>query len=300
MIDNKSDSTFIDYIDFDPIFLLSVLKKYIIYLIIFASLISSLILIYSLNLEKRYKSHAKIVIEEDEKNIVNIQEYSNSVNTSNRMNNQIALFKSDQVLEYIISNKKNYQQFINFFSESNQNFVQKIFKKKKKFNVKSLKSVISSNLSITNLKNSDILILSFQSTNPRVAKLALEQIIDSYQRYEIDSNIQVTSYANEKISDRLNILVGEMDIAQKKLSIYKKDNELVDTGNVKQLKINEIYSISKRIISAKEKYQDQPLTSVYDPRHDPAACLWGLIQQRLYHKAHQFLFQKAKEYQELQ
>ena len=257
MIDSKSNSAFIDYIDLDPIFILSILKRYIIYLIIFASLVSSLVLIYTLNLDKKYKSQAKIVIERDENNIVNIQEYSNMVSSSNRMNNQIALFKSDQVLEYIISNKKNYQQFINFFSENNQNFVQKILKKKKKFNVKSLKSTISSNLGIKNVKNSDILILSFQSTNPSVAKLALEQIIDSYQRYEIDSNIQVTSYANEKISDRLNILVGQMDIAQKKLSKYKKDNELVDTGNVKQLKINEINSISARIINAKQEYQDQ-------------------------------------------
>jgi len=257
MIDSKSNSAFVDYIDLDPIFLLSILKRYIIYLIIFASLVSSLVLIYTLNLDKKYKSQAKIVIERDENNIVNIQEYSNMVSSSNRMNNQIALFKSDQVLEYIISNKKNYQQFINFFSENNQNFVQKILKKKKKFNVKSLKSTISSNLGIKNVQNSDILILSFQSTNPSVAKLALEQIIDSYQRYEIDSNIKVTSYANEKISDRLNILVGQMDIAQKKLSIYKKDNELVDTGNVKQLKINEINSISARIINAKQEYQDQ-------------------------------------------
>jgi len=257
MTDNKSDSPLMDFIELDPTFLLSILKRYIIYLIIFALLISSLVLIYSLNLDKKYKSQAKVVIERDESNIVNIQEYSNIISSSNRINNQIALFKSDQVLEYIISNKKNYQQFLNFFSENNQNFIQKILKKKKKFNVKSLKSVISSNLNITNLKNSDILILSFQSTNAKVAKLALEQIIDSYQRYEIDSNIQVTSYANEKISDRLNILVGQMDIAQKKLSIYKKDNQLIDTGNVKQLKINEINSISTRIIAAKEQYQDQ-------------------------------------------
>jgi succinoglycan biosynthesis transport protein ExoP len=136
MIDNKSTS--IDFIDLDPIFLLSILKRYIIYLIIFASLVSSLVLIYTLNLDKKYKSQAKIVIERDENNIVNIQEYSNMVSSSNRMNNQIALFKSDQVLEYIISNKKNYQQFINFFSENNQNFVQKILKKKKKFLMLSL------------------------------------------------------------------------------------------------------------------------------------------------------------------
>ena len=48
-----------------------------------------------------------------------------------------------------------------------------------------------------------------------------------------------------------------MDIAQKKLSKYKKENNLVDTGNVKKLKINEIESISARIIEAKSKYQKQ-------------------------------------------
>ena len=131
MSDKKFDSTLIDYIDLDPALIISILKKYIIYLTIFALLISSIVLLYTLNLDKKYKSQAKIVIERDESNIVNIQEYANMI-TNNLINNQIALFKSDQVLEYIISNKKNYQQFINFFSENNQNFVQKIFKKKKK------------------------------------------------------------------------------------------------------------------------------------------------------------------------
>ncbi len=130
-------------------------------------------------------------------------------------------------------------------------------KKKKKFNINSLKSILSNSLKIKNINNSDILVLSFVSTSPRVAKLALERFINSYQRYEIDSKIQITNYANEKISDRLNILVEQMDIAQKKLSIYKQENNLVDTGNVKQLKINEIQSISNRIIEAKQKYQKQ-------------------------------------------
>ena len=48
-----------------------------------------------------------------------------------------------------------------------------------------------------------------------------------------------------------------MDIAQKKLSNYKRENNLVDTGNVKQLKIKEIESISARIIDAKLSYQRQ-------------------------------------------
>ena len=255
MINYKIDKT-LDFIDLDPKFLFSILKKYLIHLIFFVSMITTLVFLFSLNQDKKYKSSAKIVIEPDEKNIVNIQEYSN-FNNSNRINNQIAIFKSDQVLEYIIQDKENSKKFEMFFSENNQNLVQKLFNKKKTFNIKSLKSILSSSIQITNIQNSDILVLSFISTNPRVAKLALERVINSYQRYEIDSKVKITSYANEKISERLNILVKEMDIAQKKLSKYKKENKLVDTGNVKQLKINEIQSISKRIIDAKQKYQNQ-------------------------------------------
>ena len=76
-----------------------------------------------------------------------------------------------------------------------------------------------------------------------------------YQRYEIDSKIKITNYANQKISERLKELVAQMDIAQK-LSNYKENN-LVDTGNVKELKIKEIQSISSRIVDAKKNYQEQ-------------------------------------------
>jgi capsular exopolysaccharide synthesis family protein len=255
MLNDKIDKT-LDFIDLDPKFLLSILKKYFIHLIVITSLVSIIVFLFSLNLDKKYKSTAKIVIEPDDKNIVNIQEYT-SINQRNRINNQIAIFKSDQVFEYILQDKENLKKFEIFFAENNQNLIQKLFKKKKTFNIKSLKNFLSTSINISNIRNSDILNLSFISTNPRVAKLALERIINSYQRYEIDSKIQITNYANQKISDRLNILVEEMDIAQKKLSKYKQENKLIDTGNVKELKIKEIQSISQRIIEAKQKYQKQ-------------------------------------------
>ena len=129
MINSKIDKT-LDFIDLDPKFLFSILKKYLIHLIFFVSMITLLVFLASLNLDKKYKSSAKIVIESDENNIVNIQEYSN-INMSNRINNQIAIFKSDQVLEYIIQDKENSKKFEMFFSENNQNLVQKLFNKKK-------------------------------------------------------------------------------------------------------------------------------------------------------------------------
>jgi uncharacterized protein involved in exopolysaccharide biosynthesis len=106
MINDKFEKT-LDFIDLDPKFLISILKKYIIHIIAFISIITLLVLLFTLNQDKKYKSKAKIVIEPDN-NIVNIQEYSSVISDNrNRINNQIAMFKSDQVLEYIINDKEN-------------------------------------------------------------------------------------------------------------------------------------------------------------------------------------------------
>ena len=224
-------------------------------LIILTFLISIFVLIVSLNLEKKYISQATIVISPEENNIVNIEEVYSITNQASRVNNQIAILKSDEVLEYIVGDKKSRLQFKDLYAETEVSFFKRIFKKKINVDKDYLKSTLTSNFSVTNVPRSDVLQLSFISNNPKVSQLALKSIIDSYQRYEVDSKIQITNYANMKISDRLKELVKQMDIAEKKLAEYKKENELVDTGDVKGLKIKEIQSISERILEAEKNSQ---------------------------------------------
>ena len=238
-------------------FFLLVAKKNLKNLLTLSIVISLLILLISLNQEKKYLSKATIVIEPDDNKIVNIEEVYSLEAQSNRINNQMAILKSDEVQEYIVKDKKNSMKFKNLYSETKQNFFQRIFTKKKSIDDDFLKLVLTENFIVKNIPRSDVLELSFVSTNPKISQLALVSIIDSYQRYEIDSKIKITNYANQKITERLKELVAQMDIAQKKLSSYKKENNLVDTGNVKELKIKEIQSISTRIVDAKKTYQEQ-------------------------------------------
>ena len=224
-------------------------------LTILTLLISIFVLIVSMNLEKKYISQATIVISPEENNIVNIEEVYSITNQASRVNNQIAILKSDEVLEYIVGDKKSRLQFKDLYAQTEVSFFKRIFKKKINVDKNYLKSILTSNFSVTNVPRSDVLQLSFISNNPKVSQLALKSIIDSYQRYEVDSKIQITNYANIKISDRLKELVKQMDIAEKKLAEYKKENELVDTGDVKGLKIKEIQSISERILEAEKNSQ---------------------------------------------
>ena len=238
-------------------FFLLVAKKNLKNLFTLSIILSLLVLLISLNLEKKYLSKATIVIEPEENKIVNIEEVYSIEAQSNRINNQMAILKSDEVQEYIVKDKKNAMKFKNLYSETKQNFFQRIFTRKKNIDDNFLKGVLTQNFIVKNIPRSDVLELSFISTNPKISQLALVSIIDSYQRYEIDSKIKITNYANQKITERLKELVAQMDVAQKKLSTYKKENNLVDTGNVKELKIKEIQSISTRIVDAKKNYQEQ-------------------------------------------
>ena len=88
-------------------FLYLVIKKNLKNLVILSIIVSLLVLIISLNQEKKFMSKATIVIEPDENKIVNIEEVYSIESKSNRINNQMAILKSDEVLEYIVADKKN-------------------------------------------------------------------------------------------------------------------------------------------------------------------------------------------------
>tara|TARA_B100000925_G_scaffold288614_1_gene269943 strand:+ start:912 stop:3059 length:2148 start_codon:yes stop_codon:yes gene_type:complete len=244
---------FLDIGDFR--FFLLIAKKNLKNLLFLTLLISIFVLFISLNLEKKYLSQATIVISPDENNIVNIEEVYALDNQASRVNNQIAILKSDEVLEYILEDKKNRLQFQDLYSQNEISLFSRFFKKKKIIDKEFLKSILTSNFSVLNVPRSDVLQLSFVSNNPKISQLALKSIIDSYQRYEVDSKIQITNYANSKIAERLKELVKQMDLAEKRLATYKKENELVDTGDVKGLKIKQIESISSRILEAEKNSQ---------------------------------------------
>ena len=86
-------------------FFILVAKKNIKNLFILSLIISLLIFFISLNQEK-FLSKATIVIEPDDNKIVNIEEVYSIESQSNRINNQMAILKSDEVQEYIIKDKK--------------------------------------------------------------------------------------------------------------------------------------------------------------------------------------------------
>ena len=241
----------------DLSFFILLAKKNIKNLLFSTFLISTVVFLISLNLEKKYLSEATLVIAQDENKLTDIEEAYSQDTISNRVNNQMAILKSDEVMEYIVNDEKNTLEFKELYSTKKKIFLKEFFTKPVIINKEYIKSLLTNNFTVKNIPRSDVLLLSFVSNNPRASQLALKNIINSYQRYEVDSKIQITNYANIKITERLKDLTIQMDIADKKLAKYKEENDLVDTGDVKSLKIKEIQSLSTNIFDLKQKIQKQ-------------------------------------------
>ena len=225
----------------------------------------------SLNINPTFQSQATLVIEESTKNIVNIEEVydgermSPGFSSNNYINNQIQIIESDEVISSILLDKKIVNKIENLYKKLPKNYFSKninFFNLKKnndsinKDNSKlNFKTYIKDNLAVTQIRNSDVVNITMNSGSAELAKFLLEQVIDAYLKYDVDTKVKVTNYANQQINVRLAKLLEQMEIAEQKLLNYKKENNLIDIGDIKDLKIDQIKSVSKRIIEANRELQ---------------------------------------------
>ena len=104
-------------------FFLIIAKKNIKFILFTSALVSMVVFLISLNIEKKYLSEATIVIEPDESKIVNINEAYSTIQNVNRINNLIAVLKSDEVIEHIVNDEKNQLEFKSFYTQTEKKYI---------------------------------------------------------------------------------------------------------------------------------------------------------------------------------
>ena len=172
----------------------------------------------ALNIKPIFQSDATLVIEADIKKIVDIEEVYTAEGANygsfNHINNQIEIMKSDEILNGVLSNKQITKKITNLHNTIPDQFVTRNITAIKKLifygsknvkgkenlsNKKNLKSYIKGNFRVSHIRNSDVVKLTFTSNNPELAKFVLTELIESYLRYDVDTKIQVTNYANRQL-----------------------------------------------------------------------------------------------------
>jgi len=247
----------------DPFFYWITFLKYKKQLIIIPILISLIALFISKNIQPTFRSTASLIIDNQENNIINIEqvysENQNSLNNYSFINTQKQIILSNEITDRIFSNenfKKNFQKKYNSYEPTFLKSIYSFFKTEEKtINENFYKNYTRDNLNVVTNKDNNVLSLYFDSKSKDLSRIVLEEIIQAYLEYDIDQKISVTTYANTKISERLDELKLNLSESEKNLQNYKKENKLIDLGDIKNLKNEEIKSISNRILKAEKELQ---------------------------------------------
>ncbi len=185
------------------------------------------------------------------------------MNNQNEINTQIGVLKSREILNRILKKTEQLNEIQKLDIKTHENFLSKALSliginlfTPKKVSQEVLFSKLFGSLSVSQTRNSNIINITLEANVPEQAQVALNLILSTYLEYDIDQKISVTTYASDKINERLNELKEKLEESEETLQAYKEKNKLIDLGDIKNLKSDEIQSISKRIIKAETSLQE--------------------------------------------
>ena len=78
--------------------------------------------------------------------------YSTRISNINRINNLIAILKSDEVISHIVNDEKNQLEFKSLYSKVEKNIFSRIFTKKTIIDKAYIKSILSNNFNAKNVR----------------------------------------------------------------------------------------------------------------------------------------------------
>lgn len=256
---NQRLNQFANSVSTDPYFYWITFLKFKKQLIILPILLSILSLFISKNIQPTYQSVAKLIIENKQNNIINIEQVYSELPQSNKnqtfINTQKEILKSNEIIDRLFKKEKDLDKLFAQFHKYDRTLFNKFFNQSTDLNSEKLREHIKDNFIVSSTRDNNIVTLKVNSESKEFAKFLLEKLILTYLEYDIDQKIQITTYANSKIKERLDELKQNLEISENELQKYKRDNKLIDLGDIKNLKNEEIKSISSRILKAEKELQ---------------------------------------------
>ena len=262
---NQKLNQFSNSFSTDPYFYWINFLKYKKQLLFISFFIGLLGLFISKNIQPIYQSHASLILNNQDNNIINIEQVYGDISQPNNnisfLNTQKGIIESNEILNRLLNKDDFIDVASKNYSDYEKTLIKKIVsffnnKKDEVLDKNKLKEIIKSNLSITNKRDSNIIELKYDAYSKEFSRTVLEKLIITYLEYDIDQKISVTTYANFKIKERLNELKYNLEASEQSLQEYKKNNKLIDLGDIKDLKNEEIKSISSRILKAEKELQE--------------------------------------------
>ena len=230
-------------------------------------IIGLLTMLMTFSLQPIYRSTATLLIEMDKQNVISIEEVY-GINPFNRdyYQTQIEILKSRQLAEKIVDrlnlmshhlfNSKNQQEFsFNWrdwiFRESSKrpSIVPLTLEQKRK----TIVNTILTNLSITPVRNSQLVKINFQSPDAKLAANVPNALANIYIESDLEAKLEMTKRATSWLTERIEGIRQKLSQSEQALQNYLERENLVNVMGVKSVSTRKIEETTSNLVSAHQR-----------------------------------------------
>lgn len=109
------------------------------------------------------------------------------------------------------------------------------------------------NLIIEPIRNTQLVKIHFESTDPDLTYKVANEVGDSYIESNLDARIQLTQKAADWLTGRLGGMREKLQLSEQALQAYREREDLVDISGVETLAAKELDEITRRLVDARNK-----------------------------------------------
>ena len=235
----------------------------------FAIVVTLLTIMFALTLVPKYVATATLLIESEQTKAVSFDEIYGLDSTKKEYYlTQFEIMKSDSIAREVITklNLKDHTDFIGKPSLTGE--LKGMIKQLLPFLNKKETSVISqeeqaerqmlgllagfkSRLNVSPIRNTQLVRVSFESSDPKLAALVANTVGEAYIESQMRAKMGITQQASSWLNTRLSELRIQLDSSEVRLQAYREAQKLVDIEGIAGLVTQELEQMSKQLVDAR-------------------------------------------------
>lgn len=223
-----------------------------------------------------YRSTVKIQIDRESAQITQYESVmrEESIYSYDFFETQYELLKSKKLAKRVVKELglTSSEQFLgkqqpSFFKEFKQSISNLFFEEEKKETkdntdngTKGLENMVVGGLTISPVKSSRIVDISFDSANPKLAAKVANTLAESFINMNLERRFDASSYAKTFLEERLKQVRANLEDSEQKLIEYAGDREIIDFEHKQSSLLEKVKTLSSKLIDVETKrIQDQSI-----------------------------------------
>ncbi|WP_377109542.1 GumC family protein [Pseudoalteromonas sp. R86517] len=237
----------------------------------FSTIVTLLTIMVTLTIIPKYVATSTLLIEAEQAKAVSFQEiYGLDSNKKEYYQTQFEVIKSDSIAREVISklDLKNHKDFIakpsaiSEVKEAIKSYLPFLNKKEAtehsaeeqaEREMLGLLAAFKSRLSVSPIRKTQLVRVSFESSDPKLAALVANTVGEVYIESQMRAKMGVTQEASNWLNSRLSKLRSQLDESELRLQNFREDQQLVDIEGIAGLATQELEQISQQLVIARNE-----------------------------------------------